>query len=53
MQVTFSWVIRRGANASSSSARLCIEKQMGTSEKMIEKDYGHNVVEDYRHELGG
>lgn len=28
-------------------------KQMGTSQKMIEKNYGHDVVEDYRDELLG
>lgn len=28
-----------------------LSKQMGTSEKMIEKHYGHDKVEDYRSEL--
>jgi integrase len=28
-----------------------LAKQMGTSERMIEKHYGHDLVEDYREEL--
>ncbi len=34
------------------TARM-LAKQMGTSEKMIEAHYGHDVVEDYRDELLG
>lgn len=30
-----------------------LAKQMETSEKMIERHYGHDVVEDYRDELAG
>ena len=30
-----------------------LAKQMGTSELMIERHYGHDVVEDYRDELVG
>ena len=28
-----------------------LAKQLGTSERMIERHYGHDVVEDYREEL--
>ena len=30
-----------------------LAKQMGTSERMIERHYGHDVVDDYRDELAG
>lgn len=30
-----------------------LSKQMGTSQKMIEQHYGHDVIEDYREELLG
>jgi len=34
-------------------AARALAKQLGTSTKMIEKNYGHDVVEDYRDELMG
>lgn len=30
-----------------------LSKQMGTSERMIERHYGHDSIEDYREELAG
>ena len=30
-----------------------LAKQMGTSQRMIEKHYGHDEIEDYRDELSG
>ena len=44
---TFRLTTRTGKRASVRA----LAKQMGTSEKMIEKHYGHDVVEDYREEL--
>lgn len=44
---TFRLTTRTGNRASVRA----LAKQMGTSEKMIEKHYGHDVVEDYRKEL--
>ena len=46
---TFRLTTRSGARASVRA----LAKQMGTSEKMIERHYGHDVVEDYRDELVG
>jgi integrase len=46
---TFRLTTRSGNRASVRA----LAKQMGTSEKMIEKHYGHDVVEDYRDELAG
>ncbi len=34
-----------------SASVVASAKLMGTSEKMIEKHYEHDVVEDYRREL--
>jgi integrase len=44
---TFRLTTRSGNRASVRA----LAKQMGTSEKMIERHYGHDVVEDYRKEL--
>ena len=44
---TFRLTTRTGNRASVRA----LAKQMGTSEKMIERHYGHDVVEDYRKEL--
>jgi hypothetical protein len=44
---TFRLTTRSGNRASVRA----LAKQMGTSEKMIERHYGHDVVEDYRQEL--
>ena len=44
---TFRLTTRSGHRASVRA----LAKQMGTSEKMIERHYGHDVVEDYRKEL--
>jgi len=44
---TFRLTTRSGNRASVRA----LAKQMGTSEKMIERHYGHDVVEDYRDEL--
>ena len=46
---TFRLTTRSGNRASVRA----LAKQMGTSEKMIERHYGHDVVEDYRDELAG
>lgn len=46
---TFRWTTRSGNRASVRA----LSKQMGTSEKMIERHYGHDVVEDYGDELAG
>ncbi len=46
---TFRLTSRSGNRASVRA----LAKQMGTSEKMIERHYGHDVVEDYRDELAG
>ena len=46
---TFRLTTRSGNRASVRA----LSKQMGTSEKMIERHYGHDVVEDYRDELAG
>lgn len=46
---TFRLTTRTGKRASMRA----LAKQMGTSERMIEKHYGHDVVEDYREELVG
>lgn len=46
---TFRLTTRSGKRASVRA----LAKQMGTSEKMIERHYGHDVVEDYREELAG
>lgn len=46
---TFRLTTRMGKRASVRA----LAKQMGTSEKMIEKHYGHDVLEDYREELVG
>lgn len=46
---TFRLTTRTGKRASVRA----LAKQMGTSERMIEKHYGHDVVEDYREELAG
>jgi hypothetical protein len=46
---TFRLTTRSGNRA---SVRALV-KQMGTSKKMIERHYGHDVVEDYRDELAG
>ena len=46
---TFRLTTRSGKRASIRA----LAKQMGTSEKMIERHYGHDVVEDYREELAG
>jgi integrase len=46
---TFRLTTRTGKRASVRA----LAKQMGTSEKMIERHYGHDVVEDYREELAG
>jgi integrase len=44
---TFRLTTKSGTRASVRA----LAKQMGTSEKMIERHYGHDVVEDYRREL--
>lgn len=44
---TFRLTTKTGNRASVRA----LAKQMGTSEKMIERHYGHDVVEDYRREL--
>lgn len=46
---TMRLTTQSGARATTRS----LSKQMGTSEKMIEKHYGHDVVESYRDELLG
>lgn len=46
---TLRLTTQSGARATTRS----LSKQMGTSEKMIEKHYGHDVVENYRDELLG
>lgn len=46
---TFRLTTKSGKRASVRA----LAKQMGTSEKMIERHYGHDVVEDYREELAG
>ncbi len=46
---TFRLTTRTGKRASVRA----LSKQMGTSERMIERHYGHDVVEDYRPELVG
>ena len=44
---TFRLTTKSGKRASVRA----LAKQMGTSERMIERHYGHDVVEDYREEL--
>jgi hypothetical protein len=44
---TFQLTTKTGKRASVRASA----NQMGTSEKMIERHYGHNVVEDYQQEL--
>ena len=46
---TFKLTTRSGKRATVRA----LAKQMGTSERMIERHYGHDVVEDYRAELVG
>ena len=46
---TFRLTTRTGKRASVRA----LSKQIGTSERMIEQHYGHDVVEDYRLELVG
>lgn len=46
---TFRLTTRTGKRATVRA----LAKQMGTSERMIERHYGHDVVEDYRDELVG
>ena len=46
---TFKLTTQTGKRASPRA----LSKQMGTQERMIEKYYGHDVVEDYRDELLG
>lgn len=46
---TFRLTTKTGKRASVRA----LAKQMGTSELMIERHYGHDVVEDYREELVG
>jgi len=48
---TFRLTTRSGNRASVRASVRALAKQMGTSEKMIERHYGHDVVEDYRKEL--
>ena len=46
---TFRLTTRSGKRATPRA----LAKQMGTSERMIEKHYGHDEIEDYRDELSG
>lgn len=46
---TFRLTTRSGKRASVRA----LSKQMGTSERMIERHYGHDQIEDYRQELAG
>jgi hypothetical protein len=46
---TFRLTSKRGKRASMRA----LAKQMGTSERMIHRHYGHDVIEDYREELVG
>jgi site-specific recombinase XerD len=45
---TFRLTTRSGERATMRD----LAKQMGTSERMIERHYGHDQIEDYREELG-
>jgi integrase len=46
---TFRLTTRSGKRATTRA----LAKQMGTSQRMIEKHYGHDEIEDYRDELSG
>ena len=45
--------MRLTATRGNRASVRALAKQMGTSDKMIQQHYGHDVVEDYRDELAG
>lgn len=45
--------VRLTTKAGARATTRSLSKQMGTSQKMIEKHYGHDIVENYRDELLG
>lgn len=47
---TYATYRLRGIHGRKASMRA-LAKQMGTSQRMIEQHYGHDVVEDYKDEL--
>lgn len=45
--------LRLTTRSGKRASMRALSKQMGTSERMIERHYGHDQIEDYRQELAG